>query len=148
MEQNQNNLPFNHFMMWCRGWYHWDNIEDHIKQAQKAIELDGYLENNIAFILAMKAYDEITNALAEFNNFEYKSWDLCSRVLYNMDLYNVSKNESVVLTVKEILGYINLGDYKLKIASEGIKGLKWPDYRTKEEILEMFEIDNEIKVYE
>lgn len=141
-------LPFNHFMMWCRGWYHWDNIEDTIKQAQKAIELDGYLENNIASMLAMKAYDEITNALAEFNNFEYKSWDLCSRVLYNMDLYNVSKNESVILTVKEILGYINLGDYKLKIAPEGLKGLKWPDYRTKEEILETFEIDNDIKVYD
>ena len=141
-------LPFNHFMMWCRGWYHWNNIEDTIKQAQKAIELDGYLENNIASMLAMKAYDEITNALAEFNNFEYKSWDLCSRVLYNMDLYNVSKNESVILTVKEILGYINLGDYKLKIAPEGLKGLKWPDYRTKEEILETFEIDNDIKVYD
>ena len=141
-------LPFNHFMMWCRGWYHWDNIEDPIKQAQKAFELDGYLENNIAFMLAMKAYDEITNALAEFNNFEYKSWDLCSRVLYNMDLYNVSKNESVILTIKEILSYINLGDYTLKIAPEGLKGLKWPDYRTKEEILETFEIDNDINVYD
>lgn len=142
------NLPFNHFMMWCRGWYHWDNIEDPIKQAQKAIELDGYIENNNSPYLALKAYDEITNALVEFNNFDYKSWDIVSSIHKNMRMYDASFNEAVILAVKETIGYSELGDYELKIAPEGLKGLKWPEYRIKEEILEMFDIDNNIKVYD
>lgn len=141
-------LPFNHFMMWCRGWYHWDNIANPVNQAQKAIELDGYLENNLAIGLALKAYDEITNALAEFNNFDYKSGGIVSKIDQFMRLYSASFNEAVILAIKEIIGYVNLGNYELKIAPEGLKGLKWPEYRTKEEILETFDIDNNIKVYD
>ncbi|MCH5167919.1 MAG: hypothetical protein J1F35_08580 [Erysipelotrichales bacterium] len=139
-------LPFNHFMMWCRNWYHWDDIEDTIKQAQKAIELDGYLEDNNAVFLALKAYDEITNALAEFNNFNYKSSDIVSSIGNHIRICDTSFNEAVILAIKENIGYCNLGDYKLKIAPEGIKGLKWPKYRTKEDITELLEIDNNIKV--
>ena len=120
-------LPFNHFMIWCRNWYMWDNIskDDIIKNAQKAFELDGYLESNDAAMLSLKAFEMIMKTLDTYNHIEYPTWDLVAEIHKGINLYKMAFDESVILAVRNKLAYLKLGDYKLYIAPEGTNGLKY-----------------------
>ena len=114
-------FPFNHFMLWCRGWYCWDEKLTRFEQAQRAFELDGYLPKNDAYKLSIIALEEICDYL----NVPFK----LAKFIDTLERYHkiCDIKEAVILGVYEYLRFINLENSKhnLIIAKEGLKGLKY-----------------------
>ena len=119
-------FPFNHFMLWCRGWYDWDENLSIYEKAQRAFELDGYLPKNDTYNLSIIALEELC---------KYLDVPIILGVFLN-DLWNFEKIHSrdiaTILAVRAQLRFANLdkAEHKLVIAKEGLKGLK---YNTDEE---------------
>lgn len=119
-------FPFNHFMLWCRGWYDWEGESSIYHKARKAFELDGYLPINDAYRLSIIALEEI----CEYLNCKFK---LSEFLRYLKEYENkYSGDIATILAVKSYLRFIDLDNAKhdLIISKEGLKGLK---YNTDEE---------------
>ena len=145
LNMTDSRLPFNHFMMWCRNWYIWDDADGNIiKQAQHAFELDGYLPDNDAVGLSLKAYEAITQCLLPWRSSDTPTWDLVNEIKeYCQYPYNCSIDHAIIMAVRNILGKHRIGDYDLFIAPQGKNGLKWNtnEFWTEANIKERFEID-------
>lgn len=113
-------FPFNHFMLWCRGWYDWDEKLSIYHQARKAFELDGYLPKNDAYRLSIIALEE----LCEYLNIPLKLSTFINE-LRNFEKIH-STDIATILAVKSYLRFIDLDNAKhdLIIAKEGLNGLK------------------------
>ena len=114
-------FPFNHFILWCRGWYDWEEELSIYYKAQKAFELDGYLPKNDAYRLSIIAIEEI----CEYLNCKFK---LSEFLRYLKEYENkYSGDIATISAVRAYLRFIDLENSKhnLVIAKEGLKGLKY-----------------------
>ena len=135
-------FPFNHFMLWCRGWYDWEGELSIYNKAQKAFELDGYLPKNDAYRLSIFALEE----LCEYLNCKFKVSEFLRYLKEYENKY--SGDIATILAVKSYLRFIDLDNAKhdLIIAKEGLKGLK--HYSDEETINKVFgEERDEPKLY-
>lgn len=114
-------FPFNHFVLWCRGWYDWGEDLSIYQKAQRAFELDGYLPQNDAYRLSIIALEEI----CEYLNCKFKLSEFL-RYLKEYENY-YSGDIATISAAKSYLRFIDLDNTKhnLIIAKEGLKGLKY-----------------------
>lgn len=146
-------VPFNHFILWCKGWYQFPELEyeeNRFKELQRVFELDGYLPNNDAYHLAVFAYEDIMKFLDKHIKFSDIIFSLSQSMFgYNGKIVKDADDwgERVLSVIRDKVRFEELKGHELYIAPEGLRGMKYTQGCLDVEVFFKDKVDNDIKLY-